>query len=39
MATVEKTRMQNFIDGELVDTADGETEDVINAARARRGAV
>jgi betaine-aldehyde dehydrogenase len=32
MATVSKTKLQNFIDGELVDAADGATEDVVNPA-------
>jgi betaine-aldehyde dehydrogenase len=32
MATVSKTRLQNFIDGELVDAADGVTEEVVNPA-------
>ena len=27
-----KTKLQNFIDGEFVDPADGETEDVVNPA-------
>ena len=30
MATATATKLQNFINGELVDPADGETEDVIN---------
>ena len=30
MATATATRLQNFIDGEFVDPADGETEDVVN---------
>ncbi len=32
MATATKTRLKNFIDGESVDPADGQTEDVINPA-------
>ena len=32
MATVSKTKLQNFIDGELVDAADGATEEVVNPA-------
>jgi betaine-aldehyde dehydrogenase len=32
MATATKTKLQNFIDGEFVDPADGETEEVINPA-------
>jgi betaine-aldehyde dehydrogenase len=32
MATVSKTKLQNFIDGELVDAADGATEEVMNPA-------
>jgi betaine-aldehyde dehydrogenase len=30
MATVTGTRLQNFINGEFIDPADGQTEDVIN---------
>jgi betaine-aldehyde dehydrogenase len=30
MATITGTRIQNFINGEFVDPADGQTEDVIN---------
>ena len=30
MATATATKLQNFIDGEFVDPADGETEDVVN---------
>jgi betaine-aldehyde dehydrogenase len=30
MATVTGTRLQNFINGEFVDSADGQTEEVIN---------
>jgi betaine-aldehyde dehydrogenase len=32
MATMSKTRLQNFIDGEFVDAADGATEEVTNPA-------
>jgi betaine-aldehyde dehydrogenase len=32
MATVSKTKLQNFIDGEFVDAADGATEEVTNPA-------
>jgi betaine-aldehyde dehydrogenase len=32
MATATKTKLQNFIDGEFVDSADGATEEVINPA-------
>ena len=32
MATATKTKLQNFIDGESVDAADGATEDVTNPA-------
>jgi betaine-aldehyde dehydrogenase len=32
MATETKTKVQNFIDGELVDSASGETEAVLNPA-------
>ena len=32
MATATRTKLQNFIDGEFVDPADGETEAVINPA-------
>jgi betaine-aldehyde dehydrogenase len=32
MATATKTRLQNFIGGELVDPAEGQTEDVLNPA-------
>jgi betaine-aldehyde dehydrogenase len=32
MATATKTKLQNFIDGEFVDAADGATEEVINPA-------
>ncbi len=32
MATATKTQLQNFIDGEFVDPADGATEEVINPA-------
>ncbi len=32
MATATKTKLKNFIDGESVDPADGQTEDVINPA-------
>ena len=32
MATLSKTKLQNFIDGELVDAADGATEEVVNPA-------
>src|SRR5215210_2073715 len=32
MATTTKTKLQNFIDGELVDGADGATEEVTNPA-------
>ena len=30
MATVTGTKLQNFINGEFVDPADGQTEEVIN---------
>src|SRR5215217_3219086 len=32
MATASKTKLQNFIDGEFVDAADGATEEVVNPA-------
>ena len=32
MATMSKTKLQNFIDGEFVDAADGSTEEVTNPA-------
>ena len=32
MATATKTKLQNFIDGEFVDPADGATEEVLNPA-------
>ena len=32
MATATKTKLKNFIDGEFVDAADGQTEDVVNPA-------
>ena len=32
MATATLTKLQNFIDGELVDAADGATEEVLNPA-------
>src|SRR3954452_24702637 len=32
MATISKTRLQNFIDGESVDSATGQTEEVTNPA-------
>ena len=32
MATTTRTKLQNFIDGEFVDPADGATEDVTNPA-------
>jgi len=32
MATASRTKLQNFIDGEFVDAADGATEEVINPA-------
>jgi betaine-aldehyde dehydrogenase len=32
MATMTKTKLQNFIDGELVDAADGASEEVTNPA-------
>jgi betaine-aldehyde dehydrogenase len=32
MATISKTKLQNFIDGEFVDAAGGETEEVTNPA-------
>jgi hypothetical protein len=35
MATVARTRLQNFIDGELVDAAGGATEEVVNRPTAR----
>src|ERR671923_2977163 len=34
MATGAKTKLQNFIDGEFVDPADGATEEVLNPATA-----
>ena len=34
MATTTRTKLQNFIDGELVDAADGATEEVTNPATA-----
>jgi betaine-aldehyde dehydrogenase len=34
MATATKSKLQNFIDGELVDPAEGATEDVLNPATA-----
>jgi betaine-aldehyde dehydrogenase len=34
MATEQKTKLQNFIGGEFVDPADGETEEVLNPATA-----
>jgi betaine-aldehyde dehydrogenase len=34
MATATKTKLQNFIDGEFVDAADGATEEVTNPASA-----
>ncbi len=30
MATASRTKLQNFIDGEFVDTAEGRTEEVVN---------
>jgi betaine-aldehyde dehydrogenase len=32
MATISRTKLQNFIDGEFVDAADGATEEVTNPA-------
>jgi betaine-aldehyde dehydrogenase len=32
VATATKTRLQNFIDGEFVDAAEGQTEEVLNPA-------
>jgi betaine-aldehyde dehydrogenase len=32
MSTMTKTKLQNFIDGEFVDAADGATEEVLNPA-------
>ena len=32
MATISKTKLQNFIDGQFVDAADGATEEVMNPA-------
>jgi betaine-aldehyde dehydrogenase len=32
MATITKTKLQNFIDGEFVDAADGATEEIVNPA-------
>ena len=32
MATISKTKLQNFINGESVDAATGETEEVTNPA-------
>ena len=32
MATISKTKLQNFIDGEFVDSVDGATEEVTNPA-------
>src|SRR5688572_18730604 len=32
MATATKTKLQNFIDGEFVDPAEGATEEVLNPA-------
>ena len=32
MATVTKTKLQNFIDGEFVDSAEGATEEVTTPA-------
>ncbi len=32
MATAEKTRLRNFIDGKAVDPVEGKTEDVVNPA-------
>src|SRR5215211_2303780 len=34
MATATKTKLQNFIDGQFVDPADGRTEEVLNPATA-----
>jgi betaine-aldehyde dehydrogenase len=34
MATITKTKLQNFIDGEWVDAAEGATEEVLNPATA-----
>ena len=35
MATISKSKLQNFIDGESVDSADGATEEVTNRRTAR----
>ena len=32
MATATRTKLQNFIDGEFVDPAEGKTEEVLNPA-------
>jgi betaine-aldehyde dehydrogenase len=32
MATMTRTRLQNFIDGEFVDAAEGATKEVTNPA-------
>ena len=32
MATVARTKLQNFIDGKFVPAADGATEEVVNPA-------
>src|SRR5919106_3231484 len=34
MATATRTKLQNFIDGEFVDPAEGQTEPVLNPATA-----
>jgi betaine-aldehyde dehydrogenase len=34
MATATKTKLQNFIDGEFVDPAEGKTEEILNPATA-----
>ena len=36
MATATGTKLQNFIDGEFVDPAEGQTEPVINPATAEQ---
>src|SRR5918992_1766567 len=36
MATATKTKLQNFIDGEFVDPAEGQTEPVLNPATAEQ---
>jgi betaine-aldehyde dehydrogenase len=36
MATIARTKLQNFIDGEFVDPAEGQTEPVLNPATAEQ---